>query len=213
MNTAACAVSLVQEGIRNSERPLFADQLGMQETEHFMDTEPVEQDDVLPPFFDQFGMQRRQHFTDTDDVPPPLSIRPGRVHHFMAHSTVGVSVKQDVVRPTFFDELGGQGDIRTFAQANGMKTATRSTMQEGQALDPNPAELVLQPEISSPMNQEGQVLDVETARTLHSEIFSPLDPFDVFTCIAILRNLRQRSNQFLVEDGKLPVDEAGGDDR
>ena len=62
-------------------------------------------------------MQRRQHFTDTDDVPPPLSDRPGRVHHFMAHSTVGVSVKQDVVRPTSFDELGGQGGIRTFAQA------------------------------------------------------------------------------------------------
>ena len=115
----------------------------------------------VAPFFDQVGMQRRQHVTDTNYVPPPLSDRPGRVHHFMAHSTVEESVKQDVVRPTSFDELGGQGEIRTFAQAkrtcalvkrafaparrafaqakrtfaqvNGMKTATRSTMQEGQA--------------------------------------------------------------------------------
>ena len=86
-----------------------------------------------------------------------------------------------------------------------MKTAARSTMNEGQALNSDPAEHVLQLEISSPMKQEGQV-DVETAQTLHSEIFSPLDPFDVSTCNAILRNPRQRSNQFLVEDGKLPVD-------
>ena len=77
------------------------------------------------------------------------------------------------------------------------ETAERSTMQEGQALSSDPAEPVLQLEISSPMKQEGQV-DVETAQTLHSEIFSPLDHVDISTCDAILRNPRQRSNQFLV---------------
>ena len=41
---------------------------------------------------------------------------------------------------------------------------------------------------------KGQALDVETAQTLHSEIFSPLDHFDISTCNAILRNPRQRSN-------------------
>ena len=143
--------------------------------------------------FDQLGMQLRQHRS-------------------MAHPTVGESVKHDVVRPTSFDELGGHGETQTFAQANGMKTAARSTMHEGQALDSNPAELVSQTETSSPMKREGQA-DVETARTPLSEIFSPLDPFDVSICNAVLRNLRQRSNQFLVEDGKLPVDEAGGNDR
>ena len=68
MNTAACVVSLVQEGIRNSERPLFADQLGMQETEHFMDTESVEQDDVSPPFFDRLGMHEKKNFMDTNST-------------------------------------------------------------------------------------------------------------------------------------------------
>ena len=65
MDTTARVFSLVQEGIRNFERPLFADQLGMQETEHFMDTESVEQDDVPPPFIDRLGMQERKHFMDT----------------------------------------------------------------------------------------------------------------------------------------------------
>ena len=39
MSTAACVVSLVQEGIRNFERPLFVDQLGMQGRQHFTDTD------------------------------------------------------------------------------------------------------------------------------------------------------------------------------
>ena len=56
MDTTARVFSLVQEGIRNFERPLVVDQLGMQETEHFMDTESVKQDDVPPPFFDRLGM-------------------------------------------------------------------------------------------------------------------------------------------------------------
>ena len=39
MSTVACVVSLVQEGIRNFERPLFVDQLGMQGRQHFTDTD------------------------------------------------------------------------------------------------------------------------------------------------------------------------------
>ena len=35
----ACVISLVQEGIRNFERPLFVDQLGMQGRQHFTDTD------------------------------------------------------------------------------------------------------------------------------------------------------------------------------
>jgi len=42
---------------RHFERPLFADQLSMQETDHFMDTESVGQDDVPPHFFD-FDLER-----------------------------------------------------------------------------------------------------------------------------------------------------------
>ena len=57
MNTAARVVSLVQEGIRNFERPLFVDQLGMQGRQHFTDTDSMKQDDAPPPFSDRPGTQ------------------------------------------------------------------------------------------------------------------------------------------------------------
>ena len=60
MNTAARVVSLVQEGIRNFERPLFVDQLGMQGRQHFTDTDSMRQDDAPPPFSDRPGMQERR---------------------------------------------------------------------------------------------------------------------------------------------------------
>ena len=53
MDTTARVFSLVQEGIRNFEHPLFVNQLGMQEREHFMDTDPIKQDDVPPSFVDR----------------------------------------------------------------------------------------------------------------------------------------------------------------
>ena len=68
MNTAACVVSLVQEDIRNFERPLFVDQLGMQGREHFMDTDSMKQDDVPPPLFDRLGLQERKHLMDTNST-------------------------------------------------------------------------------------------------------------------------------------------------
>ena len=143
MNTTARVFSLVQEGIRNFERPLFADQLGMQETEHFMDTESVEQDDVPPPFFDRLGMQERKHFTDTNST----SMKKNFVRR-------GV---QDLERPPLLDV-------------------------------------------------KGEAMDVSTARTLHPEISSPFDFLEFSICDAILQNLRQRSNQFLVEDSRLRGD-------
>ena len=57
MNTAARVVSLVQEGIRNFERPLFVDQLGMQGRQHFTDIDSMKQDDAPPPFSDRPGTQ------------------------------------------------------------------------------------------------------------------------------------------------------------
>ena len=89
MNTAARVVSLVQEGIRNFERPLFVDQLGMQGRQHFTDTDSMKQDGVPPPFSDRPGMhegkQERQVLHDStsrtlqpelsppfDAVPPPF---------------------------------------------------------------------------------------------------------------------------------------------
>ena len=68
MSTVACVASLVQEGTRNFERPLFVDQLGMQGREHFMDTDSTKQEDVLPPFVDRLGKQERKHFTDTNST-------------------------------------------------------------------------------------------------------------------------------------------------
>ena len=98
--------------------------------------------------------------------------------------------------------------------------------QEGQALDDSTAR-TLQPELSSPFDvvpppfvehdrlgmQErkhfvvkGEAMDVSTARTLHPEISSPFDFLESSICDAILQNLRQRSNQFLVEDSRLRGD-------
>ena len=55
----------------NFKRPLFADQPGMQETEHSMDTEPVEQDDVPPPLlqsaWDAGGEALRGHALDVHE--------------------------------------------------------------------------------------------------------------------------------------------------
>ena len=107
MNTAACVVSLVQEGMRNSERPLFADQLGMHETEHFMDTESVEQDDVPPPFFDRLGMQ--------EDVSPPRfdRFRMREKKHFTDTNSTSMKKKsmrrgvQDLERSPLLDVKGG----------------------------------------------------------------------------------------------------------
>jgi hypothetical protein len=55
------------------------------------------------------------------------------------------------------------------------------------------------------LDAKGEAMDVST-RTPHPEISFPLDFLDISTGDAIPRNPRQRSNQFLVEDGKLPVD-------
>ena len=76
-----------------------------------------------------------------------------------------------------------------------MKTSARAAMQES-----------MKKQARSSMREGMKEL-------LRSAISFPLVLFNISTCNAILRNLRQRSNQFLVEDGKLPVDEAGGDDR
>ena len=98
MNTAACVVSLVQEGIRNSERPLFADQLGMQETEHFMDTESVEQNDVPPPVFDRLGMQ--------GNAPPPRFDRFGMREKKQFTDTNSTSMKKKFMRRGVRADLG-----------------------------------------------------------------------------------------------------------
>ena len=60
MSTVACVASLVQEGTRNFERPLFVDQLGMQGRQHFTDTDSTRQDDASPPFSDRPGTQERR---------------------------------------------------------------------------------------------------------------------------------------------------------
>ena len=80
----------------------------------------------------------------------------------------------------------------------GMKTCG-STMQEGMK--------ERQSAISSLMKQGGQALDLDpVARVPRSAISSPLELFDVSAHDAIPRNLRRRSNQFLVEDSRLPGD-------
>ena len=78
---------------------------------------------------------------------------------------------------------GTKKQVRSSMREAGMKKQARSSMREGMK------------------------------ELLRSAISFPLVLFNISTCNAILRNPRQRSNQFLVEDGKLPVDEAGGDDR
>ena len=60
MNTTARAFSLVQEGIRNFERPLFVDQLGMQGRQHYTVTDSTRHDDAPPPFSDRPGTQERR---------------------------------------------------------------------------------------------------------------------------------------------------------
>ena len=60
MSTVACVASLVQEGTRNFERPLFVDQLGMQGRQHFTDTDSTRQDDAPPSFSDRPGTQERR---------------------------------------------------------------------------------------------------------------------------------------------------------
>ena len=80
----------------------------------------------------------------------------------------------------------------------GMKTCG-STMQEGMK--------ERQSEITSLMKQGGQALYFDpAARVLWSATSSPLELFDVSAHDAILRNLRRRGNQALVEDGRLPGD-------
>ena len=79
--------------------------------------------------------------------------------------------------------------------------------QEGQALDLDPAERVLQSAISPPMKQEGQALDPDpAARMLQSAISSPLDLLDSSIREALLNNLWRRGNQSQAEEGRLPDD-------
>ena len=166
MNTAACVVSLVQEGIRNFERPLFVDQL---------------------------GMQGRQHFTDTDS----FSDRPGTQEG-----------KQEGMKKQARSSMR-EGTKKQSSMREGMKK--RSSMREGMKNAISPPFDVKRQDLARflPLRcveAKWKTLDIETAQTLHSEIFSPLDQLDISTCDVMLRNPRRRSNQFLVEDGKLPVD-------
>ena len=58
-----------------------------------------------------------------------------------------------------------------------------------------------------PHEAGGQALDLDPAAcVLWSAISSPLELFDVSAHDAILRNLRRRGNQALVEDCRLPGD-------
>ena len=167
----------------------------------------------VAPSFDQFGMQRRQHETaarSTMQGGQAQSFSPMKQHETAARSTMQggeiqtfAQVKRAIaparrtyapVKRAFPPARRAVAQAkRTLEQVNSMKTAARSTMQEGQALSSDPAEHVLQPETFSPMKREGQV-DVETAQTLHSEIFPPLDLLDISICGALLRNPRPRGN-------------------
>ena len=195
MNTAACVVSLAQEGIRNFERPLFVDQLGMQGRQHFTDTDSMKQDDAPPPFSDRPGTQEGKQ--EGMKKRARSSMREG-------------TKKQSSMR---------EGTRKQSSMRKGMKK--RSSMREGMKNAISPPFDVKRQDLARflPLRcveAKWKTLDIETAQTLHPEIFSPLDQLDqldISTCDVMLRNPRRRSNQFLVEDGKLPVDWAGGDDR
>ena len=190
------------KGRGNVENPLSAEQLGMQGRQHF----------APPPFSDrpgtqegkQEGMKKQARSSMREGTKKQSSMREGmKKRSSMRDGTR----KQSSMR---------KGMKKQSSMRGGMKK--RSSMREG-----------MKNAISPPFDVKGQdlarflplrcveakwkTLDIETAQTLHPEIFSPLDQLDISTCDVMLRNPRRRSNQFLVEDGKLPVDWAGGDDR
>ena len=104
------------------------------------------------------------------------------------------SVEQDDVPPPFFDRLGMQ-ERKHFMDTNSTSMKKNFVRRGVQDLERPPL-----------LDVKGEAMDVPTARTPHPEISSPLDLLDLSICDAILRCLRQRSNQFLVEDSRLRGD-------
>ena len=83
----------------------------------------------------------------------------------------------------------------------------------GRALDVETAR-TLHTEIPSPLDVEGQARGSDRAERLQPETSSPLDLLDSSICSATLRSLRRRGNQSLVEGCSTPPgDKIGGDNR
>ena len=192
MDTTARVFSLVQEGIRNFERPIFADQLDTQGREHSTDTDPMEQDDVPPPFFDRLGMQERKHFMDTNS----LSMKKNFARR-------GV---QDLKRPPLLGCLDLERGVQDLARVLPLCCLDVG----GRALDVETAR-TLHTEIPSPLDVEGQARGSDRAERLQPETSSPFDLLDSFICGATLQSFRRRGNQSLVEGCSTPPgDKIGG---